>query len=161
MKDLKTNKSRWDENKSKRFAGLNPSRLTLIRSRIRIVLVSTLKTTRSRSHIASVNIIPRIVDPTVVPTLDLDLGQPKPKPAWAKPYNAILERLPTRKVRSHHAQRHSPNTSQPKSTSTQSQTSRIPATKFSSTTRNLPKTVVCPLYPRPPLTITVDKRRNK
>ena len=80
MKDLKTNKSRWDENKSKRFAGLNPSRLTLIRSRIRIVLVSTLKTTRSRSHIASVNIIPRIVDPTVVPTLDLDLGQPKPTP---------------------------------------------------------------------------------
>ena len=74
LKDLKTNKSRWDENKSKRFAGLNPSRLTLIRSRIRIVLVSTLNTTRSRSHIASVNIILRIVDLTVVLTLDLDLG---------------------------------------------------------------------------------------
>ena len=75
MIDLKTNKSRWvDENKSKRFAGLNPSRLTLIRSRIRIVLVSTLQTTRSRSHIASVNIILRIVDLTVVLTLDLDLG---------------------------------------------------------------------------------------
>ena len=164
LKDLKTNKSRWDENKSKRFAGLNPSKLTLIRSRIRIVLVSTLKTTRSRSHIASVNIIPRIVDPTVVPTLDLDLGQAKPKPG-PSPIMSFSSVYQLEKC-DHITQSDTAQTLPNRNLHQLKVRLHVPATKFSSTTRNLPKTddSLCRLptvYPRPPLTITVDKRRNK
>ena len=100
--------------------------------------MSTLKTTRSRSHIASVNIIPRIVDPTVVPTLDLDLGQPKPKPGPSPimPFSSVyqLEKC------DHITQSDTAQTLPNRNLHQLQVRLHVPATKFSSTTRNLPKT---------------------
>ena len=120
--------------------------------------MSTLKTTRSRSHIASVNIIPRIVDPTVVPTLDLDLGQPKPTPGPSPimPFSSVYNSKSAITSRKATQPKHFPTKIYINSKSDFYSTS-YQQLKLVQQPATYPKRtihcVVCPLYLRPPLTI--------